>query len=69
METKTEIRTDFLIKKRGFFSGFSSIFNLSGEISDFNTSKSGEEADLKAIASDWKMIGKDFANSIEKLTK
>lgn len=67
METKTEIRTDFLIPKRGFFTGFSSTFSVAGETANFNRSNTGEEADYKAIKSDWEMIGQDFKKAIKKL--
>lgn len=65
MET-TENRTDFLFPKRNIFTGFSSIFSISGETVDFNTSNSGEEADFKAIRSDWEMVGKDFKEVLKK---
>lgn len=67
MENKTDIRTDFLIPERSFFTGFSSVFSIAGETTDFNRSKSGEEADYKAIKSDWEMIGQDFKKAIKKL--
>lgn len=64
METK-DIRTDFLIKKRSFWTGFSSVLSVFGEPYKFNTSSSAEEADIKAISSDWEMVGNDFINAIK----
>ncbi len=58
--TDTDIRTDFLFPKRNFWTGFSSVLGIFGESNIFNTSKSGEEADYKALKSDWEMIGEDF---------
>jgi hypothetical protein len=57
-------RTDFLLPKRDFWTGASSVFNIFGEENKFNTSKSGEEADLKALKSDWEMIGEDFKQTL-----
>lgn len=62
----TEKRTDFLFPKRNFLTGFSSILSLFGEQNKFNTSKSGQEADIKAIKSDWEMIGEDIKSSMSK---
>lgn len=56
----TENRTDFLFPKRNFWTGFASVLNIFGDPHMFNTSKSGEEADYKAIQSDWEMVGNDF---------
>lgn len=60
-------RTDFLFKKRNFFTGAASVFNISAANKDFNTSATGEEADYKALKSDWEMIGEDFKKSVKKL--
>ena len=59
MNFNIEDGTDFLIPKRSFFTGLTTI-NLVGNTAKFNTSKSQEEADSKAIHSDWKMIGIDI---------
>lgn len=64
----TETRTDFLFPKRNFWSGFSSILNIGGDPDKFNFSKSAQEADSKAIESDWAMIGEDIKTSLSKLT-
>lgn len=53
-------RTDFLLPKRNFWSGFSSVLNIFGNSDKFNTSSSAEEADIRALSSDWQMIGDDF---------
>jgi hypothetical protein len=67
METKTETRTDFLFPKRNVLTGFSNVFSISGETTEFNKSNSGEEADSKAIRSDWEMIGNDLKEAIKKV--
>jgi hypothetical protein len=57
-------RTDFLLPKRNFWSGFSSVLSIFGESNQFNTSESGEEADYKALQSDWEMVGQDIRKSM-----
>lgn len=59
-----KIRTDNLFPERGFFTGISSVFSVFGGTANFNTSNTDEEADYKAIASDWAMIGEDFKNAL-----
>jgi len=63
----TEKRTDFLFVNRSFLTGFSSVLNIAGNNKKFNSSKSSEEADLKAIRNDWEMVGEDIRKSILKL--
>lgn len=63
----TEKRTSYFLKERGFFTGFSSILSLFGNSNMFNISESGEEADKKALRSDWEMIGQDFKKSMRNL--
>ncbi|MBK5214965.1 MAG: hypothetical protein JJE55_15060 [Flavobacteriaceae bacterium] len=65
---ETRKRTDFLFPKRNFWTGFSSILDIFGADKKFNTSKSGREADTKAIQNDWEMIGQDFRDVLSKLT-
>jgi len=62
-----EKRTDFLFPKRSFWTGVSSILSIFGEEKKFNTSKSGKEADFKALNSDWEMIGQDLRKSMSKI--
>ena len=65
--TKTDKRTSYLLKRRTFWTGFSSVLNMFGEKDILNTSKSATEADRKAIQSDWEMIGKDIKDVMSKL--
>ena len=67
--TDTDKRTDFLFPKRNFWTGFSSVLSIFGESNKFNTSDSGEEADYKALKSDWEMIGEDFKIALSEEIK
>lgn len=57
--------TDFLFAKQSFVRGMASIANINGDML-FNESSSPTEADTKAIASDWLMIGKDIREAINE---
>ena len=60
--------TTFLFPKTSFIVGMGSIFNIQGNYFLFNTSDSPEEADAKAIESDWGVTGQDIEEVIEKVT-
>jgi hypothetical protein len=60
------LRTDFLFSRMGLMSGIASTFNLPGNFYSFNRSATPEEADTRAIFSDWSMVGEDLWSSIER---
>lgn len=57
-------RTDFLFAQAGFLIGAGSVFNLAGNYFPFEYSASGEQADTKALASDWNMVGLDLEQAL-----
>ena len=57
---KSNFHTDFLTPNTGFWVGAGSAFNLAGNYYDFAVSKSENEADRKAMSSDWGMVGQDI---------
>lgn len=64
--TKNKVfHTDFLFANPSFIVGAGSIFNIAGNYFDYNYSHSTDEADAKAIRSDWGMIGQDMFEVIE----
>jgi len=58
-------RTDFLFAQTGLLIGAGSVFNLGGNYFSFGSSASGPEADAKAIASDWSMVGVDLEQALQ----
>lgn len=62
-------RTDFLFPKSSFITGMGSVFDLTGNYYTFNSSKTTTIADLKAIESDWGMVGQDINEAIEEVKK
>ncbi len=66
---KVNYRLSFLLPKNNFLVGLGSVLNISGAYFKYNYSKSEEQADFKAIYSDWENIGEDFKLSKEKFEK
>jgi hypothetical protein len=67
MTKAKKYKTNILFNRPGFIDGVASIFNISGNYFEFNYSEAGEEADRKAIESDWGVIGNDILEATEKL--
>lgn len=65
MYKEKEYRTDFLFPTPSFLTGAGSIINISGNYFEFSASPSGEIADLKALESDWGMVGQDLSYALE----
>nr|WP_322622984.1 hypothetical protein [uncultured Flavobacterium sp.] len=66
---KVKLNTDFLFPKMSFVIGLGSVLNLAGNYFEFNTSKTAEEADFKALKSDWNNVGNDIRLSKEEFER
>lgn len=62
-------KTDFLLPRNSFMVGLGSVLNIAGSYFDYNSSKTAEEADLKALFSDWINVGKDMNISKQRFEK
>lgn len=63
------LSSGFLFPTPSFISGAGLNLNIAGSYFSYNKSNSGEEADRLAIENDFRMVGKDIENAIEKITK
>ena len=61
-----KVKSDFLFAQPSFASGAALVFDMFGQFDEYNISETTEEADAKAIASDWIVIGQDIADAIEQ---
>ena len=61
-----KVQSDFLFAQPSFASGVARVFDLFGQFDEYNRSETPEEADAKAIASDWIVVGQDIADTIEQ---
>ncbi|MFA7448738.1 MAG: hypothetical protein WCY77_09900 [Weeksellaceae bacterium] len=60
MKKKIIKKTTFLLPNNGFCIGLGSVLNLAGNYFEYNYSNSANDADRKAIESDWENIGEDI---------
>lgn len=61
-----KVQTDFLFAQPSFASGAGRVLDLFGTFDDYNRSETIQEADIKALASDWLIIGQELADAIER---
>jgi len=61
-----KVKSDFLFAQPSFASGAARVFDFFGQFDEYNRSDTPEEADAKAIASDWIVVGQDIADAIEQ---
>ncbi|MBC8182969.1 hypothetical protein H8E88_17840 [candidate division KSB1 bacterium] len=64
-----KIKTDFLFSTPSFLGGAGSVFNIGGNYFHYNISRSGLQADLKALKSDWRIVGQDIRNAKREIKK
>ena len=60
-------RSDFLFSKTGFLIGLGSVINIAGSYYSFNGSRSGQEADERALSCDWAMVAEDLRGAMRKV--
>jgi hypothetical protein len=60
-----KVQSDFLFAQPSFGSGAARVFDLWGQFDEYNRSDTPVEADAKAIASDWLVVGQDIYEAIE----
>lgn len=65
----TKPRTDFLVPASSFLIGVATIANLSGGFFRYNKSGSPEEADARALRSDFAMVGQDIRDAAGQLDR
>jgi hypothetical protein len=59
--------TCFLFAPPSFLTGLASVMDIGGFTLAYNVSPSGAEADQRAIASDWAVVGSDILNAAKTL--
>ncbi len=63
---KLSIETSYLYATPSFLSGMSHTLDMGATLILYNESNTSAEADIKALRNDWKAVGKDLRESIEK---
>jgi hypothetical protein len=63
------VGTDALFARPSFVSGAARALDLGGTFDDYNRSRSPEDADVRALHSDWMAVGADMQKAIDTTTK
>lgn len=63
------IKTDFLLATMTRLTGAGNVFNLWGSFYDYNYSATPEEADARALFSDWAVVGDDIRTVLRSIDK
>lgn len=58
------VRSDFLFATPSFWSGVARLFDFFGQFDFYNVSRTPEEADCRAIYSDWRVTGQDLRHAM-----
>jgi hypothetical protein len=61
--------TDFLVPRSSVLTGMGTLLNMAGSYYFYNVSPNPAEADSRALASDWKIIGEDFRQVLSEEKK
>jgi hypothetical protein len=61
--------SDILFSTPSFVKGMGTVINIWGNYFSFNYSQTPEEADRRALACDWRMVGQDIRNAMEKISQ
>jgi hypothetical protein len=62
-----KVKSGFLYADPSFASGVARSLDLWGRFDGYNISESPAEADAKALASDWIVVGQDIYDAIEEV--
>jgi hypothetical protein len=61
--------TGFLFAHPGLLQGIAVVLDIGGTLVEYNISTTPQEADARAIASDWAITGKDILTAAKTLVK
>ncbi len=60
----SKVKSDLIFARPSFGSGAARVFDLFGQFDEYNISATTLEADEKAIAADWLIVGQDLSDAI-----
>ena len=58
--------TDLLFARPSFLNGVARVLDFAGTQNTYNSSGTADEADARALASDWESVGKDIRNAMQR---
>jgi hypothetical protein len=67
-QVEANMGTDFLFARPSFSGGMAAVMDLCGIlVSEYNRSPTPQEADFRALRSDWTIIGMDLSSVINEI--
>lgn len=60
-----KVKSDFLFAEPSGLSGYARVIDLFGAFDDYNSSDTEAEADAKALAADWLIVGQDIREAAQ----
>ena len=60
-------KSNFLFAKPSLFSGAARTLDVFATFDEYNSSSSPEEADTRALESDWGVVGQDLTKAVKKV--
>lgn len=61
-----DLSSGMLFARPSFTEGVARIVDFGTTLQDYNTSKTGNEADFRALKNDWMIVGQDLKYAIKK---
>ncbi len=61
--------SEFLFARPSFLEGIARIVDFGGFLNEYNTSETPQEADFRALAADWQVVGDDLRTAMQSLTE
>jgi hypothetical protein len=55
-----KLSSEFLVARPSFLEGVARILDFAGFMTEYNRSRTSEEADLHALRTDWAILGEDM---------
>ena len=60
------IETSYLFATPSFISGLAMTLDMGSTLEQYNTSRTPDEADIKALQSDWRVTGADIRSAMKE---
>lgn len=63
------VRSGRLFARPSFLEGYARAIDLGGTLTEYNRNQTGEEADEKAISTDWLAVGDSISSAMQSVSK
>lgn len=63
---KFQVSTDYLYARPSFLEGMARAWDFGNTLNEYNESSTPEEADARALASDWLVVGEALREAVQR---